>query len=387
MKKITIWLLTLALCLTQTLGYARAAEVADLVSDTKGTTVLFLDWDDRLIGSLLVGEDDVRAQVNAYVEENMIHPELRTVPILEDELGGVLPDFSAVSDVTPESSDPAQRYKAILDSNDREWTYRGEYPYVLGGPSSQARGSAHAEPGEKYPLTNKLDYVFYRHINITTPHEYLDAAGQTATDRYITTNPVSSNADAARYPWVYGWAIVEGCSSTEKWSATVDMARAPSIWTTFGTAGELFKMDPSYDYATDPDTHNLPTTNTETSSPAFFTVAERPTKYAYKLSSVDKNGYLKFADFSDLRSNLTRQGQNILIVKAVYEPGTELQDANYRLSNISYNRLDGQAESAYTVNITLERANNLLADGFVRGCIRVRDPAIAQISIFPLNLK
>ena len=43
-----------------------------------GTTILFYDWDDSLIGSLVVDGGDVRAEVNEYVEQNLVHPDLRT---------------------------------------------------------------------------------------------------------------------------------------------------------------------------------------------------------------------------------------------------------------------------------------------------------------------
>lgn len=410
MKKTLMLAATLILCLALATPLCVAAEldaelttspvsipVSDVTDIGDNITILFLDWDNRIIGSTIakVDDGDVRALVNAYVEENFVHPELRTSSILVDKLGGELPNFASVADAATGSVDPAERYKAILDSNDREWTYRGKYAYTLGGPDSQVRGVDHAEPGEKYCLTNKLDYVFYRHINIITTKEYLNANGEKVTDRYVTTLPVTSDADAARYPWVYGWALVDAdLAEGQTWNAALDMAEATRTWTTFGTAGELNKKTPSYDYAADKDSHNLPVVDAEPSAPAFYTVTERPTKYAYKLTTVDEadendylkmeasdlyyfnSGYLKFADFSDLGSNITHQGQNLLIVKAVYEPGTELTDENYRIVvNPTYKRVDS---GHYVIEMAVERANTLQNDGFIRGTRRCRLPVIRE---------
>ena len=44
-----------------------------------GAQILFYDWDDTLIGALVVDpEGDARPLVNEYVEKTFIHPRLRT---------------------------------------------------------------------------------------------------------------------------------------------------------------------------------------------------------------------------------------------------------------------------------------------------------------------
>jgi len=87
-----------------------------------------MDWDSAPIGELYIPETwaDARAVVNWFTAVNMIHPQLW------------------------EGAD--------INSIARTDTYRGKYPHV--GPKAQG---GTVEDGEDYPLTNKLDYVFYKH--------------------------------------------------------------------------------------------------------------------------------------------------------------------------------------------------------------------------------
>ncbi len=356
---------------------------------TGGNQILFYDWDDTLIGTLVVGDGDVRAQVNAYIEKTMVHPDLRVGEILKTDLGGNVPDYSAGA---PAAGSPSEKYKNVLDSLDREYTYRGKYPYQLGGSTIQ--DDPNDLPGSEYPLTNKLDYAFYRHLNTVTTQEYADATtGATITDRYVTADALSTNQDAAQFPWVYGWAVVEdtGDYNTREWQVRRDAAKREDVWTTFGV-GELSNLNPSFDLST-PGAQAIPAlpgtpvgggTGVETTYPAFVdpTAATAPTDYSYKLSSAGDARYLRFADFSDIGSEY-RDGQDTLVVKAVYEPGTELMSgSSYQiLKEPSYNKLNRKSApegGAYSATITLERVTGVASDGILRGASRVRDPAVRQ---------
>lgn len=358
-----------------------------------GTMVLFYDWDNSFLGSMLIGKGDVRSEVNEYVEKNMVHPDLRASQYLE---GGNIP------------TDPTKlaEHQNLTDSLDREYTYRGKYSSKVDGsgvtrpddpdPTASWANDDPTTPGSEYKLTNKLDYVFYRHIDTVTTLDYTDASGSTVQERYITSAPLSSDPEAALYPWVYGWAVVEDNSvrNLTNWQSRRDAAKVEDVWTTFGTAGELDGLSPAYDLAADAKGQSVPTslpsgatppasgTGITTTYPAFMdtSAVTAPTVYSYALTGV--SGYLRMADFSDAQSLLTRDGQDTIIVKAVYEPGTELQEANYSIEEVPYyNRLNDKAASeggAYSAVITLERANNLLPDGYMRGCMRMRDPAVRQ---------
>lgn len=98
------------------------------------STILFYDWDDTLIGSMAVPKKtDVRDMVNSYVKNTFIHPELR--------------------------NQTAEQLSSIARTD----TYRGKYPHT--GPDPEAPlstgGANTVLDGELFPLTNKLDYVFY----------------------------------------------------------------------------------------------------------------------------------------------------------------------------------------------------------------------------------
>lgn len=73
-----------------------------------GTTILFYDWDDTLIGSLVVDKGDVRAEVEEYSEENLVHPDLRPGTLL-DKMGGKV-DYST----PPAPGSDAQAYRELL---------------------------------------------------------------------------------------------------------------------------------------------------------------------------------------------------------------------------------------------------------------------------------
>lgn len=348
---------------------------------TGGNQILFYDWDDTLIGSLIVGDGDVRQEVNDYLENNLVHPDLRVGNILKNDFGGTVPDQATLTAAVPGS--PEEKYLGVLDSLDREYTYRGKYPYELGG--SKIQDDESALPGAEYPLTNKLDYAFYRHVNTVTTQEYAGADSETVTERYITADKLSANQDAARYPWVYGWAVVEdnGVLNQTDWQVRRDALRKEDVWTTFGT-GELEDLDPSADLDAGGQAIPLPPVSgtSGTTYPAFVdpATATAPTNYSYLLSSEEDADYLRFADFSDIGGAFARPGQNTLIVKAVYEPGTSLLSVSYRMSQEPYyNKLNEKAATAggaYSVELAFERASTL--NGTVQGVQRMRAPAIRQ---------
>lgn len=337
---------------------------------TGGAMVLFYDWDDTLIGTLVVDpEGDVRAQVNEYVEQNLVHPDLRAGTVLA-AMGGEAPDYASLTAPTADQT----KYQNLCDSLERQYTYRGKYPYTVGG--STVQDDPNALSGEEYPLTNKLDYAFYRRV--TTPTEATDPA-TSATSTYFTTQKVSETGenDENLYPYVYGWAVVEDLSAknARDWQVRRDAAKVPSIWTTVGV-GELADVDPQAaardipGAAADPGTGLTP-------------------QYTFSTSAAAGNDYLHFADFSDMGSMLTKTvtvaGEDVtftkdtLIVKAVYEPGPDLAvGMNYQMiEEPAYNKLnDKTAEGggAYSVNFTLERASTEL--GPLQGVSRVRDPYI-----------
>lgn len=361
-----------------------------------GVMVLYYDWDDKLIGTQVVSpKGDVRAQVNEYVEKNFIHPDLRTGSYI-DAAGGDVALLLGNSD-----------YVNLVDSLARDETYRGKYAYTVGEDTNTAKmfGPDSAQPGSEYPLTNKLDYVFYRRVNRISEQTYT-LNGKTVTDRYVTVSSVAdaANGDAALYPYVNGWAVVEDTSDRNRlaWQVRRDALKTEDTWTTFGV-GELAEQKPGYNAAASgaqaiPGAADAPAGATgfdeRLVEPAFLAELREddpslptPVNYEYKTSTNGDNGYLRFADFSDIGAEMakyqTEDGKmkDTLIVKAVYEPGEALRFGSaYQIAEPpTYNKLNEKSAAmggAYSVQITLERANASL--GKVQGVSRVRDPAIRQ---------
>lgn len=124
--------------------------------------ILFFDWDDSLLGTLTTGVGlDATEDVNNYVEEKFIYPDLRRENV-----------EYAIDDGTGE-------FTVMPDWKKREFSYRGEYPYdgprtdgedvrIPGGANSipeeidDGSGNMITNPdaGSFYPLSNKLDYTF-----------------------------------------------------------------------------------------------------------------------------------------------------------------------------------------------------------------------------------
>ena len=333
-----------------------------------GAQILFYDWDDSLIGALVVDpEGDARAAVNEYIEKTLIHPDLRT----GDKI-------AAAADLTALQAD--QDYVDRVDSLNREFTYRGDYSYKVGQDTDDTlkRPATHKEPGEDYPLTNKLDYALYRRV--TTQTETLDP-GTGLNTRYYSTAPVSEGPtpgdpdyDGYLYPYVYGWAIVEDDTqdvTKKNWILRKDSIKTEDVWTTFGV-GELADLDPSaavQGQFTDP--------------------ADGSSKdYTYAVTEKDAAWYLRFADFSAME-NMLREGQDVLIVKAVYEPGTDLlPDNHYTVVDGSlhverYSYAASTEESVYSFQYQYRRANN--PSSYWQGVKRTREPAVQTGYTYDVN--
>lgn len=363
-----------------------------------GITILFYDWDDSLIGSLIVDGGDVRSMVEEYVEENLVHPDLRPSDALK-AMGGKLPDGGNYT-----TADQLA-YQTLTNSLARDYTYRGKYAYTVGdedlvGDDGDTEKKARAN-GEDYPLTNKLDYVFTKRVNTSASYS---VDGHTET--YVLPHKVTDAdmVDAALYPYAYGWAVVEDPSSKNQknWKVMNDATKLEDTWTTIGV-GELSNVEPDY-YDGGAADQALPTALGAATyqAPAFLAdedpywvdhVNEAPqpgmdytNKYAYSLNSNGSEGYFRFADFSDIDAELARYAKkngtpkDTLIVKATYEPGERLMDGyNYRLiEKPAYSKFNSQTASdgaAYQVRLTLERSY-ITENGSVFGVSRIREPML-----------
>lgn len=251
-------------------------------------TIVFYDWDNTLLGVLTVPKHkDVRSLVNDYVKANMIHPQLQN----------------------------NTNYSSILRADN----YRGRYPYSgpAGDPASEVVGD-----GDKYPLTYKLDYTFFKR----NMEEVMsaDPVNPGPTGEWTQSTAVPFDED---YPLTKGWALCEKDTVEE-------------TWTTLGV-GELS------DYTA------------TTSTDASFTVEDdMPFEFADFQNGVDKSE---------------------VYVKAVYEPGDPNQfDAYNTYSTIKDSVYYGQYAmipssqdgTAYVIKLQYER----VMDG--RGVRRTRDPAV-----------
>ena len=344
-----------------------------------GAQILFYDWDDTLIGALVVDpEGDARPLVNEYVEKTFIHPELRATALA----GGAknLDELVAGADYAA--------YSQQVNSLERDETYRGDYAYTVGADNDPSKiyGPDSNEPGEDYRLTNKLDYAFSRRVvhQVEQPGpDPKDPTKQVMT-RYYSITDLDEKPDQAfldpegkeeydgfLYPYVHGWAIVEdsGQDLTKKnWFLHKDSVKTEDVWTTFGV-GELGDLDPA--------------------AAATQTIPGTTTPYTYAVTEQDAAWYLRFADFSAME-NMLRPGQDVLIVKAVYEPGRSLlPDNHYMVVDDSlhverYSYAASTEESVYSFQYQYQRASNAVG-GMWRGVARTRMPAVQTGYTYDVN--
>ena len=325
-------------------------------SSGDSAVILYYDWDDRHIGTQVLDPGDAREAVNEYVEKNFIHPDLR-YSVHKGDANSV--DYT--------------------DSLLRENTYRGEYPYDapmaipdvtsptyeadLAAYQAQIAGTVAAD-GADYPLTNKLDYVFYKRYTemsqtVTDPDGVPDSGDETAAAAQTLVDPdgvpdsgdeyyhvdgyaakLLGNLTAADVeepglldlPYIYGWAVVD------------DLDGISDVWTTLGTA------------------EHTPYSGMDASQTPVDTTVD--TTYGAT------GECLQFADFSDLK-----KGQ-VVRVKAVYEPGEELKyNENYSaITPPTYERYgySGTPDGGvYSISYTYARVNVL-----GQGVSRMRDPSV-----------
>lgn len=142
-------------------------------------SVSFYDWDETLLGVLAVSPgEDISEKVNDYAK-GFIHPDLRA------------------------------NYTSVTRSD----TYRGKYPSVYGDPSTVDLN------GNGYPLTNKLDYVFYKgdtsaedYDGYYFAHGWIPVTAQTLNGRAadgVFTAYTSTDAAEAANPIDFSQGITE----------------------------------------------------------------------------------------------------------------------------------------------------------------------------------
>ncbi len=288
---------------------------------SKYTTVVYVDWDNTLLGTqILPKRADVREMVNTYVAEHFVTEELRAPGAAGSGAGSV-------------------------DSLTRADSYRGKYPTTPQalGPNGNIIDDGTVKPdGENYPLTNKLDYVFFKR-----PMECTESDSGTM----VWSQKADESGNAiwdAEYPYAYGWA-----------KCTVD--NYADTWTTLGM-GELSDYNGS-------------------NGGGYQQLASgEKASFTYDLAGFE-------FEMMDLEAGF-KSTDNTVFLKAVYEPGEELQttDNPYRMiSEPYYNKLNKVSSAdggAWSVDVTFERSSEKNLDDpddtRVRGVARLREPVVRQ---------
>lgn len=287
-------------------------------------TVLFYDWDDTLIGVLVVPrKDDARALVNEYVRDNMIHPDLR---------------YS-------EGGEPnTSTNQTFVTSLSRANSYRGQYPSSAKAGTDDTMDSERKDGyiGSDYPLTNKLDYVFLKRPMKKTDEGITDTDEITST---WTQNGTTDNVEwDMEYPYIYGWALIPDDNLTD-----IKYTHPENLWTTIGS-GELGTYS-----GTDQGTKGTPA----------------------ELVSVGQK--FEIANF-DFHENPKEKG-TVYAVKAVYEPGNNLMQSipytitvDPTLSRYTYTASTSNGGATYAVSYRYERIT--IQQNIVYGVSRTRDPVV-----------
>lgn len=308
---------------------------------SKLTACVIVDADNTILGTVIVPKNaDVRQMINDYARDNFVYS-------YDD---GVNPADS-LRTLTP----------AQVKSLDRVDTYRGKYPAST--PMQDGQTDAYVVKdakgnyiGESYPLTNKLDYVFFKRPmghTATKPDptaldgengplylEKLEEWERTEWKQKEDPNAAGQPYYNTDYPYAYGWAL---CTQ-ENYQDT---------WTWLGSNGELAG------YAKD--------------GSGFATVTYQ---------NGEDNVLFRFAD---LENGFTT-GQDTVFLKAIYEPGTELMRGKYRMIIKPYlsklNASAAEAGGSYGAEFTLERSTTDGVDGYVRGATIIREPVVKQAVTF-----
>lgn len=272
----------------------------------------------NMIGVQTVLPGDARVAVNTYVEKNFIHPDLRYSEHMND------------ADRTD-----------YMDSLEREYNYRGKYPYDQPRPMDDPAGEPYTRTdGNDYPLTAHLDYAFYKRPTTYTIVEDPDGSLTPADDtpaRWTgdekvewTAQDMSTVTDptVADLPYINGWAVIDDLDDIE------------NVWTTFGV-GELAGCDPKTGaYTTEGD-----------------------------------SAYFHFADFSDLKNG------DVIYVRACFEPGTDLKpNFTYTvtgkpiLTRYTYSASTSQGGATYAIEYQYERIVEF--SDLIYGVSQTRDPVV-----------
>ena len=160
-------------------------------------SVLLFDWDNTLLGVLIVPRDaDARQIVNAYIQENLIHPDLQG--------------------------------NTNYTSMARKDNYRGKYP--SSGPMADGvTDGTEVDDGSKY-LTGKLDYVLLKRpmeqvVTTNDDGEEVPVPNQWKQKTAVGEDGTETAVWDVNYPYIHGWAVV-------------DYSHPENTWTTLGM-GEL----------------------------------------------------------------------------------------------------------------------------------------------------
>lgn len=336
------------------------------------TTIVYVDWDNTLLGTQVVPKNtdtqtfDLRGMVSDYVADQFIYHT----------------DTAAYSSNNLNSPTTV----AEVASLERKASYRGKYPATEPAPDGMTDPTKdstlvdyiESEPnGGEFPLTNKLDYVFYKRPMERAGEELKPDASKFVTAEYPkgednpeyqkaytlwqntwVQKPETSTSGApggtgvvasydVEHPFAYGWA-----------KCTVD--NYEDVWTTLGV-GELGDEDYGFNGASFGGYQAIPDS---------------------ELATVTYIGTENF-EYADLQKGFT---ESTVFLKAIYEPGVDLisTDFPYRMISKPYynklNNLEASAGGAYSIDVTYERAStkNPDSDNLLRGVARMRDPVVRQ---------
>lgn len=363
--------------------------------------VVFIDWDDTMLGALVVPKGDARDRVEEYVEK-FIHPTLRKSTAMAMEDGPA----------------KTERLFNLSRSLDRKYTYAGSHTSdyatlaAVGGSYSEAEAAMSTDTtylgktifpdgyivddvdmaGSSYPLTNKLDYAILRRP-VDWENTQTIAAGVEGSP-YVDKN---GNSVAAT-EWVLGAIDYDGTQTPETvddnywytncWAVVKQPSKVSDVWTTFSTTGELSEAKlPAFDSTTvaagghaydgrsyfnadyiratgdaTPDA-NMP------AGTAVAATANAAGNGEMAFATYADSAYFEFADFADVKVDE-------LFVKACYEPCEQLSWTDYYIvvsAEPYYVRYGTVAStvggSVYSISFDYERINTAGV-----GVQRIRSP-------------